>query len=61
MLIYGKARDQQGRDYYMVKNSWGAAGNYQGTWYMRRNYIALNTTYVLLNRVAIQEDEKKSR
>lgn len=55
MLIYGKARDQQGREYYMVKNSWGAAGNYQGTWYMRRNYIALNTTYIFLNRKALQQ------
>ena len=53
MLIYGKARDQHGRDYYMVKNSWGEAGPYNGIWYMRRNYIALNTTYIFLNRQAV--------
>ena len=53
MLIYGKALDQHGREYYMVKNSWGETGPYQGTWYMRRNYIALNTTYIFLNRKAI--------
>ena len=53
MLIYGKARDQYGNDYYMVKNSWGEAGEHQGIWYMRKNYIALNTTYIFLNRHAI--------
>jgi len=32
MLIYGIAKDQNGRKYYMVKNSWGKTGDYQGTW-----------------------------
>ena len=53
MLIYGKAIDQHGRPYYMVKNSWGETGPYKGIWYMRRNYIALNTTYIFLNRHAV--------
>ena len=55
MLIYGKAKDQDGNEYYMVKNSWGDAGNYQGIWYMRKNYIAFNTTYIFLNRQAVPE------
>jgi aminopeptidase C len=54
MLIFGKAKDQQGREYYMVKNSWGEAGRYKGIWYMSKNYIALNTTYVFLNRCALE-------
>ena len=53
MLIYGKAKDQYGREYYMVKNSWGDAGRYNGIWYMKKTYIALNTTYVFLNRNAM--------
>ena len=52
MLIYGKAKDEEGREYYLVKNSWGAFGDYEGIWYMRKNYIALNTTYVFLNKRA---------
>ena len=53
MLIYGKAKDQHGNDYYLVKNSWGEAGSHKGIWYMRKNYIALNTTYIFLNRHAL--------
>ncbi len=55
MLIYGMARDAQGRTYYMVKNSWGTSGHYSGTWYMSRDYMALNTTYLFLNRKALNQ------
>jgi len=27
---------------------------YKGTWYMSRNYIALNTIYIFLNRHAVK-------
>ena len=53
MLIYGKAIDEQGKSYYMVKNSWGESGQYKGIWYMSRDYMTLNTTYLFLNRHAI--------
>ena len=56
MLIYGKAVDGNGKPYYMVKNSWGEAGPYKGIWYMSRDYIALNTTYIFLNRNALPAD-----
>ena len=61
MLIYGRAKDQQGREYYMVKNSWGEHGDYRGIWYMRKNYIALNTVYLFLNRHALPADTMTSR
>ena len=53
MLIYGKAKDEQGNPYYMVKNSWGQSGEYKGIWYMSRDFIALNTTYLFLNQHAL--------
>ena len=53
MLIYGKAVDEQGKPYYMVKNSWGKSGQYKGIWYMSRDYMLLNTTYLFLNRHAL--------
>ena len=53
MVIYGKAIDEEGKPYYMVKNSWGKSGQYKGIWYMSRDYIMLNTTYLFLNRHAL--------
>ena len=53
MVIYGKAMDDEGKPYYMVKNSWGKSGQYKGIWYMSRDYIMLNTTYLFLNRHAL--------
>ena len=59
MLIYGKASDQAGRPFYMVKNTWGQMGNYAGIWYMSRDYMALNTTYIFLNRHALPKKLRK--
>jgi aminopeptidase C len=60
MLIYGKAVDEQGKPYYMVKNSWGRSGMYQGIWYMSADYIALNTTYLFLNWHALPKKLRKA-
>ncbi len=53
MSLNGKALDENGVPYYMVKNSWGNHGQYNGIWYMSRDFIALNTTYIFLNRHAL--------
>ena len=39
----------------MVKNSWGKTGDYDGTWYMSKEYIALYTTYIFVNRHALAD------
>jgi aminopeptidase C len=44
----------------MVKNSWGKSGQYKGIWYMSRDYMALNTTYLFLNRHALSEDLREA-
>ncbi len=56
MLIYGIAKDQTGRKYYMVKNSWGTAGDYKGIWYMSENFIVAKTMDFLVNKNAIPKD-----
>lgn len=56
MLIYGIAKDQFGKEYYMVKNSWGETGKYKGIWYMTKNYIVANTMDYLVNKKAIPAD-----
>ena len=59
MLIYGIAKDQNGKEYYMVKNSWGETGKYKGTWYMTRNYIIANTMDYMVNKNAVPKDIRK--
>lgn len=59
MLIYGVAKDQKGKEYYMVKNSWGDTGDYHGIWYMTKNFIAANTMDFLVNKNAIPKDIRK--
>ncbi|MBO4611670.1 MAG: aminopeptidase [Bacteroidaceae bacterium] len=59
MLIYGIAKDQNGREYYLVKNSWGETGDYKGTWYMTKAFIAANTMDYLVNKNAIPKQIRK--
>ena len=59
MLIYGIAKDQNGKEYYMVKNSWGESGDYKGIWYMTKAFIADNTMDFLVNKNAIPKDIRK--
>ena len=59
MLIYGIAKDQYGKEYYMVKNSWGETGDYKGIWYMTKNFIANNTMDFIVNKNAVPKDIRK--
>ena len=59
MLIYGIAKDQNGKEYYMVKNSWGETGKYKGTWYMTKAFVANATMDFMVNKNAIPEDIRK--
>ena len=59
MHIYGLAKDQNGREYYMVKNSWGPTGEYKGTWYMTKAFVAARTMDFLVNKNAIPKDIRK--
>lgn len=59
MLIYGIAKDQNGKEYYMVKNSWGETGDYKGIWYMTKNFIIANTMDFMVNKNAVPKDIRK--
>ena len=59
MHIYGIAKDQNGKEYYMVKNSWGKYGDYKGTWYMTKNFVAYKTMDFMVNKNSIPKDIRK--
>ncbi len=56
MQIFGIAKDQNGKEYYMVKNSWGETGDYKGIWYMTKNFIIANTMDFTVNKNAVPKD-----
>ena len=53
MLIYGKAKDQLGNEFYMVKNSWGEAGAYKGVWYASKAFVRYKTMNIVVHKDAI--------
>lgn len=59
MHIFGVAKDQNGKEYYMVQNSWGETGEYKGIWYMTKTFIAANTMDFLVNKNAIPKHIRK--
>ena len=59
MQIFGLAKDQNGKEYYMVKNSWGETGDYKGIWYMTKNFIIANTMDFMVNKNAVPKDIRK--
>ncbi len=56
MLIYGLAKDQNGKQYFMVKNSWGQAGKYKGFWYASEAFVAYKTMNIVVHKNAIPKD-----
>lgn len=59
MQIFGIAKDQYGRKFYMVKNSWGTSGKYEGIWYVSANFVAGKSMDIMIHKDALQKDLKK--
>ena len=59
MQIYGIAKDQTGKEYYMVKNSWGEAGTYKGIWYASKTFVAYKTMNIVVHKNAIPKNIRK--
>ena len=57
MQIFGTAKDQNGKRYYMVKNSWGTVkSDYKGIWYISEAFMQYKTNDVLVHKNAIPKD-----
>ena len=53
MQIFGIAKDQKGTEYYMVKNSWGKTGKYDGIWYVSKAFARYKTMNIVVNKKAL--------
>lgn len=59
MHLYGTAKDQNGTKYYLIKNSWGVTGAYDGMWYMSENFVKAKTLNFVVNKKALPKDIAK--
>ena len=59
MHLYGIAKDQNGTKYYLIKNSWGVTGAYDGLWYMSEEFVKGKTLNFVVNKKALPKDIAK--
>lgn len=60
MQIFGTATDQNGKKYYMIKNSWGTMrSDYKGIWYVSEAFMQYKTNDVLVHKDALPKDIRK--
>ncbi|WP_163401212.1 aminopeptidase C [Flavobacterium fluviatile] len=50
MHIIGLAKDQTGKEYYIVKNSWGETNDYKGFLFVTKNFVKYKTTALMVNK-----------
>jgi len=53
MHITGVAKDQNGKEYYIVKNSWGLSNDYKGYMYMTKEFMKYKATAIMLHKSAV--------
>ena len=59
MQIYGLAKDQDGNEYFMVKNSWGDYNEYHGIFYASKPFVAYKTMNIVLHKDALPKAIRK--
>ena len=59
MHVVGKAKDQTGKEYFIVKNSWNEYNNYGGYFYASEAFVKFKTMNIIVHKNAIPKDIRK--
>lgn len=59
MHIVGLAKDQHGKAYYLVKNSWGESNDYEGYLYVTKAFVQYKTTAFMLHKGGLPKEVAK--
>lgn len=58
MHIVGLVKDQNGKEYYIIKNSWGTTNDYHGYLYATKEFVRYKTTSLMLHKDGLTKDLK---
>lgn len=56
MQIVGSAKDQTGKEYYIIKNSWGSTNDYKGYIFVTKPYVQFKSTGILVHKNGMPDD-----
>lgn len=56
MHIIGLAKDQSGKEYYVVKNCWGTTNDYKGYLYVSKTFVKYKTIVFMINKKGLPSE-----
>ncbi|MBK7335324.1 MAG: aminopeptidase [Saprospirales bacterium] len=59
MHIIGLVKDQTGKEWYKVKNSWGESNDHKGYLYVSKNYVRYKSIAILMHKDGVPKDIRK--
>ncbi len=59
MYFIGRVNDQTGKQFYLIKNSWGTDSEFKGYYYVSKAYFRLRTINIMINKEVLSKEKKE--